>query len=102
MKVSIFGTILNFLSLTIINLRSVELMAFPVPNSWISIIFHSIPVHNFASRDLQLIPVLQEIEYIPRTRMPSTGTQDTILLLEPSVKKCIIFQQDAESTVNQS
>eukprot|EP00415_Alexandrium_ostenfeldii_P000627 UN0627 len=34
--------------------------------------------------------------------MPSTGTQDTILLLEPSVKKCIIFQQDAESTVNQS
>eukprot|EP00415_Alexandrium_ostenfeldii_P003993 UN3993 len=36
----------------------------------ISIIFHSIPVHNFASRDLQLIPVLQEIEYIPRTRMP--------------------------------
>eukprot|EP00415_Alexandrium_ostenfeldii_P002614 UN2614 len=43
-------------------------MAFPVPNSWISIIFHSIPVHNFASRDLQLIPVLQEIEYIPRTR----------------------------------
>eukprot|EP00415_Alexandrium_ostenfeldii_P002714 UN2714 len=70
--------------------------------SSISIIFHSIPVHNFASRDLQLIPVLQEIEYIPRTRMPSTGTQDTILLLEPSVKKCIIFQQDAESTVNQS
>ena len=32
--------------------------------------------------------------------MPSTGTQDTILLLEPSVKKCIIFQQDAESTID--
>eukprot|EP00415_Alexandrium_ostenfeldii_P000217 UN0217 len=51
----------------------------------ISIIFHSIPVHNFASRDLQLIPVLQEIEYIPRTRMPSTGTQDTILELDHSL-----------------
>eukprot|EP00415_Alexandrium_ostenfeldii_P002413 UN2413 len=63
----------------------------------ISIIFHSIPVHNFASRDLQLIPVLFRV-----LGLEISCSIDTILLLEPSVKKCIIFQQDAESTVNQS
>eukprot|EP00415_Alexandrium_ostenfeldii_P002546 UN2546 len=71
--------------------------------SSISIIFHSIPVHNFASRDLQLIPVLQEIEYIPRTRtyclelkICETKTQFSIYTYSNLLSVCYIPRVEAK------